>query len=39
MNIARAIDHTLMKPDATREEIVRLCAEVRAFGFFQCVRQ
>ncbi len=38
MNIARAIDHTLLKPDATREEILKLCAEAREFGFFSvCV--
>ena len=38
MNIARTIDHTLLKPDATREEILKLCAEAREFGFFSvCV--
>ena len=38
MNIARAIDHTLLKPDATRENILKLCAEAREFGFFSvCV--
>ena len=26
MTIARSIDHTLLKPDATREEILKLCA-------------
>ena len=38
MNIARAIDHTLLKPDATRSDILKLCAEAREFGFFSvCV--
>ncbi|MFZ4599730.1 MAG: deoxyribose-phosphate aldolase [Terrimicrobiaceae bacterium] len=38
MTIARSIDHTLLKPDATREEILKLCAEAREFGFFSvCV--
>jgi deoxyribose-phosphate aldolase len=38
MNIARAIDHTLLKPDATHSDILRLCAEAREFGFFSvCV--
>ncbi len=38
MNIAKAIDHTLLKPDATREEILKLCAEAREFGFYSvCV--
>ena len=33
MNIARTIDHTLLKPDATRENILSLCAEAREFAF------
>ena len=38
MNIARTIDHTLLKPDATRENVLSLCAEAREFGFFSvCV--
>jgi len=38
MNVARAIDHTLLKPDATCSDILRLCAEAREFGFFSaCV--
>ena len=28
-DIARAIDHTLLKPEATREQIETLCAEAR----------
>jgi deoxyribose-phosphate aldolase len=31
--IARLIDHTLLKPDATSVQIVKLCAEAREYGF------
>jgi deoxyribose-phosphate aldolase len=31
--VASLIDHTLLRPDATREEIVRLCREARQYGF------
>jgi deoxyribose-phosphate aldolase len=31
--IARLIDHTLLKPDATRDQIVKICAEAREHGF------
>lgn len=31
--IARLIDHTLLKPDATRAQIEALCAEAREHGF------
>jgi deoxyribose-phosphate aldolase len=31
--IARTIDHTLLKPDATRAQIETLCAEARENGF------
>ncbi len=34
MNLARYIDHTLLKPDATQEAIRKLCAEAREYGFF-----
>lgn len=30
---ARLIDHTLLRPDATREDIHRVCAEARQYGF------
>ena len=33
MNLARMIDHTLLKPDATRFEIEQLCAEALRYGF------
>lgn len=31
--IARLIDHTLLKPEATRAQIEKLCAEAREHGF------
>ncbi len=31
--IARIIDHTLLRPDATEMDIERLCAEAKAYGF------
>jgi deoxyribose-phosphate aldolase len=36
--VARHIDHTLLKPDATRSEIVTLCEEARRYSFYSvCV--
>jgi deoxyribose-phosphate aldolase len=36
--IAKYIDHTLLKAEASREEILRLCAEAREHNFFSvCV--
>jgi deoxyribose-phosphate aldolase len=32
-NLARMIDHTLLKPDATQQEIAQLCFEARKHGF------
>ena len=32
-DIARRIDHTLLKPEASREQIEALCAEARQHGF------
>lgn len=32
-NIAKMIDHTLLKPDATRAELVKLCEEARTHRF------
>jgi deoxyribose-phosphate aldolase len=32
-NVAAIIDHTLLKPQATREDVARLCAEAREFKF------
>jgi deoxyribose-phosphate aldolase len=31
--LARLIDHTLLSPSASREEITRLCEEARKYGF------
>lgn len=33
MNLAKLIDHTLLKPDATQQEIAQLCFEARKHGF------
>lgn len=33
MNTAKFIDHTLLKPIATRADIAALCAEARQYGF------
>ncbi|MCS6940903.1 MAG: deoxyribose-phosphate aldolase [Roseiflexaceae bacterium] len=33
MDIARIIDHTLLKPDATPQQIAQLCMEAREYGF------
>jgi deoxyribose-phosphate aldolase len=32
-NIARYLDHTILRPDATADEIRNLCAEARQFSF------
>jgi deoxyribose-phosphate aldolase len=32
-NVARMIDHTLLKPDATREEIIKLVNEAKQYKF------
>lgn len=38
MNPAKLIDHTLLKSAATRQDIARLCAEARRYGFYSvCV--
>lgn len=37
-DLARIIDHTLLRPDATREDLRKLCAEAAAWHFFSvCV--
>lgn len=33
-NLAKFIDHSLLRPDATETEIKRLCDEAREYGFF-----
>src|SRR5262245_18231724 len=35
--LARIIEHTLLKSDATRAEIEQLCSEAKAHGFFSVV--
>lgn len=38
MNLAKYIDHTLLKPQAAREDFEKLCQEARQYGFFSvCV--
>src|SRR3954465_6285918 len=32
-DLAKLIDHTLLKPEATREEVVKLCEEARKYRF------
>jgi deoxyribose-phosphate aldolase len=37
-DLARYIDHTLLKPEATREELNKLCEEAKQFNFYSvCV--
>ncbi len=33
MNLAKMIDHTILKADATTEQVKRLCAEAKEYGF------
>lgn len=38
MNLAKTIDHTLLKAEATQTDILKLCSEALEFGFFSvCV--
>ena len=32
-DIAQFIDHTLLKPEATKEEVLKLCEEAKQYGF------
>ncbi|MGO0059477.1 deoxyribose-phosphate aldolase [Brevibacillus fluminis] len=34
MTLASYIDHTVLKPETTKEQIIKLCAEAREHGFF-----
>lgn len=34
MNIAKYIDHTLLKPEATKKQIEKLCDEALEYGFY-----
>ena len=39
MTIAKHLEHTLLKPEATVEDIMQLCSEARKYGLFGvCVR-
>ncbi len=33
MDFAKMIDHTILKPDATKEDVKKLCDEAAAYGF------
>ena len=33
-HVARYIDHTQLKPEATKEQIETLCAEAKEYGFY-----
>ncbi|GKX28006.1 deoxyribose-phosphate aldolase [Vallitalea longa] len=33
MNIASYIDHTILKPDATREQVIKICEEAKEYKF------
>ena len=33
VDLAKTIDHTLLKPDATQDQIAQLCYEARKYGF------
>lgn len=33
MNLAKYIDHTVLKPEATKDDVLRLCREAKEYGF------
>ncbi|SCX89341.1 deoxyribose-phosphate aldolase [Alkaliphilus peptidifermentans] len=38
MNIAKYIDHTILKPDVKKKEIIQYCKDAKTYGFFSvCV--
>lgn len=38
MNLAKYIDHTILKPETTRQEVIQVCQEAKTHGFFSvCV--
>jgi len=40
MNLSKYIDHTILKPDATRDQVIAICAEAREYDFASvCVNQ
>ena len=32
MNLAKYIDHTILKPDATKEQVITICNEAKEYG-------
>ncbi len=34
--IAATIDHTLLKPEASRDDLIKLCTEAKQYGFATC---
>lgn len=40
MNLAKFIDHTILKPNATQEDVKKICQEAKEYGFASvCVNQ
>jgi deoxyribose-phosphate aldolase len=40
MNLAKYIDHTILKPDAQNDQVLRLCDEAKEYGFASvCVNE
>ncbi len=40
MNLAKYIDHTILKPDAKKEQVIKLCDEAKEYGFASvCVNE
>ena len=38
MNIAKMIDHTILKPNVTNADVIKVCSEAKEYGFFSvCV--
>jgi len=38
MNLAKFIDHTILKPNVTKEDVIKVCNEAKEYGFFSvCV--
>jgi deoxyribose-phosphate aldolase len=38
MNIAKYIDHTILKPETQKTDVIRICDEAKAYGFYSvCV--
>lgn len=38
MNLAKYIDHTILKPETTRAQVIEVCSEAKEYGFYSvCV--